>query len=282
MRVRVAHVSMQYSDGPSQHTADLTKVFDRAVARKVAWVTGTESGPGANDTSDEIVRIAREHDYRPWVPSAGKHDHPGWATDAWLAVRKDLITDNWEEHFTEAIPGSAEVYRDAGIKAEFPKWGPRGLVTVGFDCAALQGRINLCAAHYLTHAHKQGADPETHGIDHWKLNEKLAQAVGDWAVKVGHGHDLAFYAGDQNMSDQKNDAPEGDTFMGEPFTSLADELKDWQSTGHGPIDVIASYNRDRRVTGVNFQAFNDREFSLNTDHFYLEGVFDIAELAAAS
>lgn len=277
MKVRVAHSSLQYSDSPSQHTSDIEKLFKRANLRRYGWITGTEAGPGANNTSDELERVGREHGYHMYVPSAGKGQ--GWATDCWLGVRKDLISGNWEDGFDPIIPGSKELYADLNPEPKFPRWGPKGLVRAAFDCDALQGRVNICAAHYLT----GGRNPDhstVHGVDHFAWNGKLAEAVGAWAKEVGHGRNLAFYAGDQNMADAKNDQPQGDTFYGEPLTSLADELKDWQNSGHGPIDVIASYNRDGRVTGANFRVFDDSEFKLETDHFLLEGVFEVAPLKA--
>lgn len=277
MRVRVAHVSMQFGDSDAQHTADVTKLFDRAVRRRVGWITGTEAGPGSGNTGKELIRIAKEHGYRPWVPSEQAKAH-GRSTDCWIAVREDLITGNWKRGYIGAIPGSSQLYEENGFDPDSnPRWGPKGLVTVSFDCDALQGRVNIGATHYLTGARGPGS-PVVKGVDHWEWNNKLAEVIGDWVREVGKGKALAFYAGDQNMADSKNAEPQGDTFFGEPLTSLADELKNWQNTGHGPIDVIASYNRDGRVSGLKFEVLDDREFFLNTDHFYLEGVFNVEPL----
>lgn len=278
MRVRVAHASLQFGDTDAQHTADIEKIFDRCVDRRVGWITGTEAGPGSGNTGEELIRVAREHGYKPWVPEvqAGPREFGG-NTDCWLAVRKDLISSDWETGYDPAIPGSQELYKEQGLNPDsHPRWGPKGLVKARFYCAPLQGRVALGAAHYLTDAHHP--DAVTKGIDHWEWNNKLAEVIGDWAREVGKGRDLAFYAGDQNMADQRNTTPQGDTFFGEPLTSLADELENWQNTGHGPIDVIASYNRDRRVSGLKFEVFDDKEFKLNTDHFYLEGVFNVEPL----
>lgn len=277
MRVRTAHISLQFGDTDQNHTADIEKIFDRCVDRRVGWITGTEAGPGAGNTTAELVRIGREHNYRMYVPSAS--NGAGSSTDCWIGVRKDLISRNWKTGFDPAIPGSKQLYKELGVKAEYPKWGPRGLVRVGFDCDALQSRVNVGAAHYLTH----GRDPEgstIHGVDHWEWNNKLAEVIGAWARTSARGRNLAFYAGDQNMADAKNNEPQGDTFFGEPLTSLADELKKWQSTGHGPIDVIASYNNDGRVTGHDFVVLDDSEFRLNVDHFYLEGTFTVEPITS--
>lgn len=279
VRLDVAHTSLQFSDKPAQHTADIEKIFGRAQERKVAWVTGTESGPGANNTSDELVRLGAAHGYRMWVPSAQKHGKPGWATDAWIAVRADLVTGGWETGFHGVIPGSAELYKAAGVDPTGkPKWGPKGLVDVSFQAGDL-GHLNVGAGHYLTKGHHPGA--VVAGIDHWAWNQKLGLYIGEWAKKVGAGKALAFYGGDQNMVDSRDDAPEGDSFFGQPLTSVFDELKNHESTGHGAIDVIASYDADGRVKAAYARALDDKEFALNTDHFLVEAGFDVTSLKAA-
>lgn len=276
MRIRVAHISLQFSDSNEQHHADIMRVFNRAKARNIAWVTGTEAGPGSGNTAKELVEISKRFGYKPWVPSQ-QSKGGGRSTDCWLAVREDLVNGKWNTGFLPAIPGSGELYDRAGVDEEFPKWGPKGLVTVSFDSTEALGKISIGVAHYLTGAR----DPKSstiHKVNHWEWNEKLAEVIGDWAATQAKGRALAFYAGDQNMADNRNDQPQGDTFFGEKLTSLADELKKWENTGHGPIDVIASYNKDGRVVGHSFNVLNDREFPLHTDHFYMEGTFSVTSL----
>lgn len=279
MRVRVAHTSLQFSDTDRQHTADISKIFNRCAKRNVAWITGTEAGPGSDNTGSELIRISREHNYKAFVPSEQRRGS-GRATDCWIAVRKDLIAGGWKTGFIPAIPGSQELYRQLGKDEDLkPRWGPKGLVTVKFNSIPALGEINIGAAHYLTGA-RNPKHAEFHGVDHWEWNEKLTNVIGKWAREEGEGRALAFYGGDQNMADNRNDQPQGDTFMGEPLTSLWDETKKWENTGHGNIDVIASFDKDGRVTGLRVNALNDREFHLNTDHFYVEGVFDVEPLKA--
>lgn len=267
---------MQFSDTSKQHEHDVEAIFARAEKVNYAWLTGTEAGPGSGLLTNLLQNIGPKHGFRMWVPSA-HHGEAGQFTDAWVAVNEKFIDGrSWHTGYKLAIEGSGEIYKKAGVHEEFPKWGPRGLVHVQFENDKL-GQINVASAHYLTHAR----DPEhstIHGINHWKLNEHLADTITDWGKDVGRGKSLAFYAGDQNMADQHNDQPQGDTFFGGPFTSTADELKDWQNTGHGPIDVMASYNPDRRVTALKFNVLDDKEFFLNTDHFFCESIYDIAPL----
>lgn len=277
MRIRVGHVSLQFTDTDKKTTDDIEQIFDRAVARRLAWIMGTEAGEGAGNTGKELLRIGKAHDYRMWVPSE-QNQGESQSTDCWIAVRKDLVLDGWKTGYRRAIPSSKQLYEGRGLPGNLePQWGPKGLVTVEFQSIPELGEINLGVAHYLTQARSPKAEP-IHGVDHWDWNKKLAGVIGGWAQQVAKGNALAFYSGDQNMSDAANDEPQGDTFMGQPLTSLADELKKWQNTGRGPIDVIASYNRDNRVKGQNFTALDDREFPLNTDHFYLEGVFNVEAL----
>lgn len=269
MRVRVAHASLQFSDTDKQHTADIEKIFDRAVDRRYAWITGTESGPGAGNTGRELIRVAREHNYRPWVP---QHQGKGISqhTDCWIAVREDLIKGDWTRGYEHVIDGSAQMKDEIDIP-EGKKWGPKGLVYVGFDSLPELGHINVGAAHYLTDAR----NPDS---QFWDLNERLGREVVSWARAMGKGSSLVFYGGDQNMRDDKNEQPQGDTFFGGPLTSTWDQLRTWENTGHGTIDVIATYNKDHRVKAMATQALDDTEFFLHGDHFFVEAVLRVDPL----
>lgn len=269
MRVRTAHISLQYTDGDRQTTRDIERIFDRAVDRRHAWVTGTESGPGAGNTGAELVRISREHGYRPWVP---EHQGRGIAqnTDCWVAVRQDLISGNFDRGYRHVFDGSAQLEDDFDRQGR--QWGPKGLVHVGFDTTHPGlGRVSVGVAHYLTGGREKGTP-------FWDHNRLLGAEITDWARQEGKGPALVFYAGDQNMDDSKNEQPQGDTFFGGPLTSTWDELEKWENTGHGNIDVIASYNRDGRVTAMRTNALNDKEFPLNTDHFLVEAEFSVEPL----
>lgn len=261
MRLRLAHVSMQFSDSPKQMREDVDRIFDRARAFGYAWITGTEAGPGAEPLTDLLREEGRASGYRFWKPAR--------PTDCWIAVNRDLIDGGWETDYEPVIPGSGSLPHSV---TEGRRWGPKGLVTVAFDNDEL-GRINVGAAHYLTGARGPGSP-------RWDWNRRLGLKVGEWAARVGRGKALAFYGGDQNMADSKNREPQGDTFFGAPLTSCWDELGKYENTGHGPIDVIASYDRDGRVSCRSARALDDREFPLHTDHFLVEAVYDVKELKA--
>ena len=272
MRIRVAHASLQFSDTDKQHTADIEKIFDRCVDRRVAMIGGTEAGPGSGNTGDELIRVAREHGYKPWVP-AEQAKANGRATDCWLAVRQDLIVGDWKADYVPVIPGSSELYRAQGLKSDLlPRWGPKGIVHASWQSIPELGRLALGVGHHLTKGQRPGPDSVIHGVDHYEWNMKLDDAFAKWMKNKGRGTALAFATMDRNASDRRNPA----NIKGS--TTLADELKRWQNTGHGDIDWILSFNKDGRVTGVDFDVLDDREFHLHTDHFYLEGTFNVEPL----
>lgn len=273
MRVRVAHVSLQFGDPDKQHTADITKIFKRAVERRQAWLTGTEAGPGSGNTGKELIRIGEENGYLVYVPEVeGKKGTAARHTDCWVAVRKDLVKEGtFKENFVPVIPGSGKLERlDPSLPNK--RFGPKGVVYVEFDSTNRDlGHVTVMAAHYLTEARRPGSP-------WWPWNEKLGKAIGELAEEKGKGKSLVFYGGDQNMADNRNNEPQGDTFFGEDLTSTWDELKTYENTGHGCIDVIATYDADKRVSAIETVALDDKEFFLHTDHFYVEAELRVAPL----
>ena len=241
----VMHVSMQFSDNTKQKQSDAQRIFERASKRHVAWVTGTEAGLGAAaDLRKALKEQATRSGYRFFAKS-----------DLWVAVSKLLITKgSWDEGFIMTLPGNA------GSQ----KHDARGLLWVEFKSDTF-GVVSVGVGHYMTHGQKPSDE-------YYNANTKMTRAIAEWGKEHGKGRKLAFYAGDQNIQDREND-----TFRGAPFTSLADELKDWQNTGHGAIDVIASYNADTRVKGKYWRVLDDKEFKLNTDHWLCEGGFEVGK-----
>jgi hypothetical protein len=242
--VRVAHASMQYSDSSVQHTSDANKIFERLKARNIRWVTGTESGGSAGNTASVLTAAAEKFGYRYFGVNK---------TDSWVAVQKTFIAGEFEGHYVELFPGKAHVHPS------------RGILWTSFTHKSL-GRITVGTGHYMTKGRKPG-DP------FFVQNVRYMDAVNEWARGHGFGKALVFYGGDQNMIDR-----DSDTFHGGPLTSLWDELHKYESTGHGNIDVIASYNYDARVKGAAIDAMTDAEFPLFTDHFLVEGAFKIQSL----
>jgi len=271
MRIRVAHASLQFSDNEAQHTADIEKIFDRAVARRYAWVMGPDAGPGSNNTGKELLRIGKAHDYKVFVPSE-QNKGSGRATDCWIAVRSDLVVKGWKTGYVPVIPGSQELYKDIKPEPKFPRWGPKGVVTAEFDSLPGLGHISLAVAHHLTKGQQDNKTSVIHGVDHHEWNEKLDNEIGKWLAAQAKGKALGFASMDRNASDKRNPANVPGT------TTMADELKKWQNTGHGDIDWILSVDKDGRVKAANFTVLDDRKFFLHGDHFFVEGVFNVDEL----
>jgi hypothetical protein len=273
MRVRVAHASMQFGDSSKQHTHDIEKLFARAVERKQAWITGTEAGPGSGNMGEELIRIGEAAGYHVWVPEHETHKlEEGSRTDCWIAVRKDLVKKGtFKEEYIHVFPGGnrlAEMFPDLPKK----KGGAKGVVYVEFDSTNEDlGHVTVIAGHYYT-------ESRSHKSPWFEMNRQIAEVIGNLADEKAKGRGLVFYGGDQNMADNKNDQPQGDTFFGEDLTSTWDELQVWENTGHGCIDVIATHDKDARVSAVNTVALDDQEFFLHTDHFYVEAEIRVAPL----
>ena len=236
-----AHVSMKFSDSRAEMRADLEKIFGQG--RDI--VTGTEAG------GDRLRRILRDV-----APEMGYRVHLGRG-DAWVAVKETLIkggVKTGDEHVMNSSEGVG-------------KHSHRSLPWISFNTENY-GRITVGAGHYLTKGRVKGQP-------NFELNRRYARIIGDWADEHAAGSALVFYGGDQNIVDR-----ERDTFFGEALTSFWDELEKYEGTGHGNIDVIASYDKDGRVKAKSINALNDREFRLTTDHFYVEGVATVRHLAA--
>lgn len=265
MRLRTGHASLQFTDSGQQKKHDIEKIFDRAIDRRWAWITGTEAGPDAGVTGSELMETGREAGYRMWVPSV-EADGIAESTDCWTGVREDLIDGGYNEGYLHAFGSSRQVRKTHDFRDD-KHWGPKGLVHVDFFNKLL-GEIHVGVVHYIT----EGRTPNTL---FWNLNKKLAGVALDWAEYEALGDALAFLNGDFNMDDSKNQKAEGDFQLDPEFESLADELKKWRNTGHGPIDGMLSYSKDKRVKGQRFTVLDDKDLFLHQDHYLLEGVYSV-------
>jgi hypothetical protein len=243
MILDVAHVSMQFSDSERQKQGDAKKIFERAVKRHLAWITGTEAGQ--QELRQALTEEATRSGYRFYVRA-----------DTWIAVQKALIVKGtYQTGFIKTLEANTGSQR----------FTDRGICWAQFGTEAY-GQVSVGVSHYMTHGRK----PKD---EYYAANSKLTRAIGEWGKEHGKGRKLAFYAADANINDRADDV-----FRGQPFTTLADELKAHQDTGHGAIDVIASYNADTRVKGKYWRVSDDKEFFLNTDHFLCEGGFEVRPL----
>ena len=246
-KIRIWHASMQYSDSKTQRASDVAKIFTEAKRRNVAWVTGTEAG--ADDFSAQVRAGATKAGYT-YTEYKGN----------WVAVRRSLIASGYRREVFTVVDNDLTVGRGHDTS----------LLAVHFNAAAL-GRVRVLASHYPRFGRPDSKDPQYRRNLRW--TRKIAGFIGTKAMAYGKGAALVFYGGDQNIPDNRSD-----TFFGAPLTSCWDELRKWPNTGHGNIDVIASYDRDLRVKCIAARAFNDTAFRLNTDHFLIEAIYEVAAL----
>ena len=258
MIVECAHASLEFLDRAREKQHDVHQIFERARKSGLRWVTGTEAASGGGPLAQLIHDEAKKHGFRSWVPSLN-----GINTDCWIAVDKEFFTKgSISRDYIPVVPSSEAFYAERGMSpVGRPRWAARGLTIVSFKNPDL-GEFNIAAGHYIVAA--AGFEP---------LNRKIADTAAQWASDVAKGPGLAFYAGDQNLNDKSKD-----TFFGAPLTSVWDELGKWDDTGHGTYDVIATYDRDRRVRPVYIRALKDQRFPLFSDHFFVEAGFEIGRL----
>lgn len=242
--LNLAHLSKQYSDTPKQKLYDANKVFSRGYDA----ITGTEAG---QDSGRRALRVA-------------SHNH-GYVLHArranWVAIKRSLILPGTYRKGHEVVVDSDE-YQGRGFDLH--------ITWAGCEIENL-GNVSFMAGHYVTKGSPTGKKKVAKNI---KANKKYANGIGELAEKLGRGDDLVFYGGDQNIVDKDND-----TFFGEKLTSAWDELGIYPDTGHGNIDVLASYDRDKRVEASYGRAINDKKLFLHTDHFLVEAGFQVKHLS---
>lgn len=245
VRYRLMHASTQYSDKIDLRIADLRKIFARAQRRKVAWITGTEAD--TPEYARALRTVAREFGYRvAWVDE----------NDVFIAVDAAIVTGGWK------VTNHPVIGADEGVG----RHGPRGVLVAEFDTE--NGHTSVLGSHYLVKGRPSAKSKDYRAnLEH---NQRLAAKIGEIARQQGKGDALVFYGGDQNIVDRTDD-----TFMGQPLTSSWDELQKWENTGHGNIDVIASYDADGRVKAAYCEVLDDTELALNHDHFLVESGFDV-------
>lgn len=256
VRVPVAHASMQFSDSTKQKRHDAKAIFERERERGAWWITGTEAGPGASqDLRDALAEEAKAFGFTFFVRG-----------DSWVSFDKARIVRGSMRHGFEFALDSSEgdgKHTDKGV----------GWASIENEDI---GRITVGSVHYLTRGRPDSRSPLYRvNLDE---NRRYAEVVGKWGREHGRGKALVFVQGDVNIVDRI-----ADVFLGEAdFTTSWDELGRWENTGHGNIDVLASYDRDGRVRALGTKALDDSEFPLATDHFLVEGAFAVKRLGRPS
>lgn len=241
IKLRTQHTSLQAPlDTPKQKLHDVRQLFEHGADSPVK--TGTEGG------SDPL---------RGFLEGvAEKNNHViHFSADTWVAIDRAIIKPRTIER------GHVFVADNSRLVGQGPD---RKFAYIGFDhINPYVGRIYQGSSHYP----KDGRRPGDPNHDIVKI---FAKKIAVWMREVGAGGNLAFMNGDFNMPDDTLDWS-----LGRNFTSMADELKAWQNTGHGPIDGFCSFDGDGRVKAHRFNVLNDKELFMHSDHFYCKGVWEI-------
>jgi hypothetical protein len=244
-KLKMQHTSLQFSDERWQQEKDINDLF--AEGTQFPIKTGTEAGPDAAAHNANRV-ILKE------VAADFKHNLH-FAADNWIAVDRGIVKDETFRRDQIFVADNDETWGH-GHDSVF--------ATVSFEHIDPRlGRIAVAAAHYPVRGQEPG-DPNFH------INRRYADKAFAWMKRSGMGSSLAFLNGDFNMQDKISDWA-----FGNGFTSMADELRMHQNTGHGAIDGFCSYNRDHRVKADWFNVLDDSEFFQFSDHFVCRGAWII-------
>ena|SRR6478735_1070034 len=251
--LRMQHTSLQYSDSPAQQRQDINDLFEQG--KDFPIKTGTE---GASDKGSDnmnhpfLLEFAKQYNHAIHI-----------VRDNWVAIDRAIIEPK------SLSKGELFLISNDNMVGN---GHDRVLSFMEFDHIDERvGHLSVGAIHYAT----KSRGPSW---PNWDINEVCAKKLSGWMAKEGAGKNLAFLNGDFNMSDKD---PKQDWAFGGNFTSMADELKAWQNTGHGPIDGFCSYDRDARVKAKRFNVLDDKEMFQHSDHFVCRGTWEIQHLKTA-
>lgn len=240
--INIAHFSMQFDDTKEQQNRDAGNVFDRGYR----WVTGTEAGH--RGTLLDVLRVRSA--------TAGYTFHVYKSN--WIAVKKSVI-----------VKGSYDKGGDTIVDNDLTvgKGSDSNISWIQYKDVELGRLVTVLSSHYPVKGRPDASPEYSVNLRH---NKTLAQAIGEKAEMEGAGKALVFYGGDQNIVDRV-----ADTFFGAPLTSAWDELGKHEDTGHGNIDVIASYDGDGQVKAKYVRALDDKELFMFADHFPVEAGYSV-------
>lgn len=245
--LKMQHTSLQFSDDKKQQEHDVKKLF--AMGKGFPVKTGTESGP-----ETELHGLVKFY--------AKKHNHVlNSAYGNWVAVDRDIVKDR-----SRPIRDTIFVASNDHI---FGRMHDRAFPTLMFKHADERlGIFGVAGFHYSTKG-RLPIDPN------WDINRVYARKIMEWMIEAGRGTNIALGAGDFNMLDNMR---RQDWSFGHKFTSMADELRSYRNTGHGPIDGFVSHDKDGRVKAKKFVVLNDKSMFMHTDHFVCRGTWQINHL----
>lgn len=230
-KLQIRFVPCQFSDNAEQKRADAKKIFKTFA--DVDVIGGTEAGEEPLRTF--LKQEANKRGFRFFVMRAH-----------WIAVKESILSPR---NFTKGYVPVLKSFQGVG------KHSDRGVVWMQFTHIDTGQVITVSAGHYLT----KGGSPS---LPNYEINVSYADKIGKLAVEMGRGGAVFIYMGDQNTRDRVYD-----TFHDSPLTSIWDEKGKYPDTGHGNIDVIATYDKDRRVEVDAAWVMDDTKIRLYVDHF---------------
>jgi len=253
-RLVVGLAPMQFSDRDAEHKSDAARVFARAEAKGYAALIGTEASVGAGRLPEYLEDEAHAHGYR-------FHRRHG----TWLAVAKRLGPEV-DRGYVKVIGSHTMEHEPTSAR-----YDPRGIPWLTVDATRHGiGNLTVGVSHFLTKGRQRGQTPAG-PANHYRLNDELSAAIGEWAADHGKGKGLVLWGADTNRLDST-----GDVFNDlAPLTTCWDDLGKWPNTGHGNIDVLARYDRDGRVSCAWARSLNDAAYPLATDHYLTEAAYDV-------
>lgn len=242
----VQHSSLFVFDTPVNKVSDARKLFTTGAD----IMTGTESGPASGATRSALRAASYD---------AGYLFHNPGDQDCWVAISEDLVADDAKIQMglIDHVP-AAKAWGDPN-----GPYSAKGLPWMSAQ-TRFGKRITVGAGHWLTKGRDRAQTPPGK-YNHYLINKRIAGEVGEWARVAGQGRGIVFYGADTNLVDRTSDVFRGMASM----TTCWDEVGEWPGTGHGNIDVIASYDGDKRVECVGARVWDDKQFRLNTDHFMI-------------
>jgi hypothetical protein len=104
-----------------------------------------------------------------------------------------------------------------------------------------------------------------------RLSNQLSQAAFNGSAR-DDDRGISFVTADTNLDDRTTNA------LRPGILTCWDELGKWPDTGHGPIDVIASVDVDKRVSCFSAKAVTDRDIHLATDHYPIVAQYRIKKI----
>lgn len=251
-KLTIQHSSMEVFDALPKQEADAQKIL--SLGNDI--VCGTEGRVAWK----ALKKYAKENGY---------FIYQGGRSDSWVAIKKEICAKYPKQKWRTVKPkfGYQKIFGSAGSTGD-PNgpYGDRGITYATFAHKDF-GVVSVGTSHYLTKGRTKDQTPAGQ-FNHFDMNTKITDEIGKWARTYGRQNALAFFTADANIQDNRDDV-----FRGEPLTTSWDELGKYPNTGHGTIDIIASYDKDGRVKCIGGRA--RPELNLNSDHITIQATYEV-------